>query len=258
MILHELAFLSIAAFAAGFIDAIVGGGGLIQTPTAFIILPHYPVATLLGTIKIPSFSGTGIAAWQYAKHVTFNKRLIVSVACCAFMASFCGSALASKLSNAVFKPIILVLLTGVAFYTYSNKKFGLNEHAIKENSNALLYGICFGLLLGFYDGFIGPGTGSFLILVFVNFLGQDFLHANAYAKFINLSTNCASILYFSSTGHILYQYAIPMAVFNIAGAFVGTKLALLKGNRFIRLFFLLVVTGTIIRFGWDIARHLSH
>jgi uncharacterized membrane protein YfcA len=256
MLAHELILLCCSAFAAGFIDAIVGGGGLVQTPATLIILPQYPVATLLGTIKIPSFSGTSIAAWQYAKRVTFNKRLLISVSSCAFLAALGGSAMASKLSNAVFKPVILILLVGVAIYTYTNKKFGQSEHELKETKNALAYGISFGLLLGFYDGFIGPGTGSFLILLFVSVLGQDFLHANAYAKIINLSTNCASIIYFSSTGHILYHYAIPMAVFNVCGSFVGARLALLKGNRFIRIFFLVVVTGMIIRFAWDVAKLL--
>lgn len=249
---YLLALLCTAAFAAGFIDAIVGGGGLIQTPATLIILPHYPVATLLGTTKIPSFAGTSIAAWQYARRVQLNYRLLAAVASAAFAAALLGSRMASLLSNEVLKPIILVLLVGVAFYTYANKKFGQQEHQEKIPAHAVWYGAALGLLIGFYDGFIGPGTGSFLILVFIAVLGQDFLHASAHAKIVNLATNLASILYFSSTGHILYEYAIPMAICNVAGSFFGTRLALLKGNRFIRVFFLIVVTGTIIRFAWDI------
>ncbi|MDB5230258.1 MAG: rane protein [Chitinophagaceae bacterium] len=249
---YELIILCLAAFAAGFIDAIVGGGGLIQTPALFIMLPQYPVATLLGTTKIPSFTGTSIAVYQYSKRVKFDIKLLSIVASLAFAASLCGSRLASMLSNQVFKPIILVLLVGVAIYTYSNKKFGSQSHKIVDQNTAIISGIMFGLLLGFYDGFIGPGSGSFLILAFVTMAGQDFLHASAHAKIVNLSTNLASILYFSSTGHILYEFALPMAACNVAGSFIGAKLALLKGNRFIRIFFLLVITGTIARFAWDI------
>lgn len=252
VITSTLLLLCIAAFIAGFIDAIVGGGGLIQTPALLIILPQYPVSTLLGTTKIPSFAGTSIAAWQYARRVRLNYRLLFTIAGVAFVAAMTGSKMASMLSNAVLKPIMLVILTGVAIYTYSNKKFGLQEHTEKMSRHALWQGAAFGLLIGFYDGFIGPGTGSFLILIFISILGQDFLHASAHAKMVNLSTNLASILYFSSTGHILYQFAIPMAICNVSGSFLGTRLALLKGNRFIRVFFLAVVTGTIIRFAWDV------
>lgn len=250
--LTTLLLLCTAAFIAGFIDAIVGGGGLVQTPATLIILPHYPVATLLGTTKIPSFAGTSLAAWQYSKRVQLNYRLLAAVASVAFLAALTGSKMASMLSNQVLKPVMLVLLVIVGIYTYSNKKFGLQEHSEKMPANAIAYGALFGLIIGFYDGFIGPGTGSFLILIFISVLGQDFLHASAHAKMVNLATNLASILYFSSTGHILYQYAVPMAVCNLAGSFFGTRLALLKGNKFIRIFFLLVVTGTIIRFGWDV------
>ena len=126
----------------------------------------------------------------------------------------------------------------------------------KENNYSylkqLLLGIISGFAIGFYDGLIGPGTGTFLILVFIAVLGNDFLHASAHAKYVNVATNLAAIIYFASTGHILYQYAIPMAVFNLCGSFLGTRLALLKGNRFIRAFFLIVVFGTILRFAYDV------
>ncbi len=120
------------------------------------------------------------------------------------------------------------------------------------HSTALLRGISSGLLIGFYDGFIGPGTGSFLVLVFVGLLGNDFLHASAHAKMVNLATNIASILYFSFSSHVIYELAIPMAIFNMMGGFTGSRLALLKGNKFIRIFFLIIVVGTIIRFSVDL------
>lgn len=250
--LQELILLSIAAFGAGFIDAIVGGGGLLQTPAMLVILPNYPVATLLGTAKIPSFSGTAFAAYKYSRNVQLNWRLLLSIAAVAFLGAFSGAYCVSLLRNDLIKPVILVVLIGVAIYTYPRKNFGLHQEKDLSVNQQLFIGLVSGVLIGFYDGLIGPGTGSFLILVFIALLGSDFLHASASAKFVNLATNLAAIIYFSSTGHILYEIAIPMAVCNLLGSFVGTKLALLKGNKFIRIFFLIVVFATILRFAYDI------
>ena len=242
----------IAAFAAGFIDAIVGGGGLVQTPVLFMAFPNYSVATLLGTTKLPSFLGTSVSLYQYAKRVTIQWKLVGFIALAAFGAALLGSYLVSKVSNATFKPMILVALAMVAIYTYSKKNFGQHEEKSLPFSSALLRGVISGILIGFYDGFIGPGTGSFLVLAFISLLGQDFMHASAHAKTVNLATNVASIIYFVSTGNVLFELAIPMAACNMAGGFVGTRFALLRGNQFIRIFFLCVVCATIIRFGYDV------
>jgi uncharacterized protein len=249
---QELILLCIVAFGAGFIDAVVGGGGLLQTPAMLVILPSYPVATLLGTAKIPSFSGTALAAYQYSRNVRINWRLLLSISAVAFIGAFTGAYCVSLLRNDLIKPVILLVLVCVAIYTYTKKGFGLQEESDLTAGQQLLAGLFSGLLIGFYDGLIGPGTGSFLILVFIAVLGSDFLHASANAKFVNLATNLAAIIYFSSTGHILFDIAIPMAVCNILGSFAGTRLALLKGNRFIRVFFLFVVFATIMRFAYDI------
>ncbi|MFC4195260.1 sulfite exporter TauE/SafE family protein [Pedobacter jamesrossensis] len=250
--INELILLCLAAFAAGFIDAIVGGGGLLQTPATLLILPHYPVATLLGTTKIPSIAGTTLAAFKYSKQVKFNLKVLLACASTAFVAALLGAFLVSRIDNSVIKPIILIVLILVAIYTYFNKQFGIHQEKNHSVKKQVLMAAVFGLLIGFYDGLIGPGTGSFLILVFIALLGFDFIGASAHAKIVNISTNLAAILYFSSTGHILFQYAIPMAVFNLGGAHFGTKLALLKGNKFVRIFFLIVVFGTILRFAYDI------
>ncbi|GAA3980677.1 sulfite exporter TauE/SafE family protein [Pedobacter ginsengiterrae] len=250
--INELILLCVAAFAAGFIDAIVGGGGLLQTPATLLILPHYPVATLLGTTKIPSIAGTTLAAIKYSKKVKFNFKVLVACASTAFVAALSGAFLVSRIDNSVIKPIILVVLILVALYTYFNKQFGIHQEKNHSAKKQVLMAAVFGLLIGFYDGLIGPGTGSFLILVFIAILGFDFIGASAHAKIVNIATNLAAILYFSSTGNILFQYAIPMAIFNVCGAYLGTKLALLKGNKFVRIFFLIVVFGTILRFAYDI------
>lgn len=242
----------LASFAAGFIDAIVGGGGLVQTPILFMVFPNYPVATLLGTTKLPSFSGTAVSLYQYAKHVEIKWRLLIWIALSAFCAAMFGSMLVSEISNEVFKPIILVALIAVAIYTYTKKNFGQHEEKELSFANALLRGITAGLIIGFYDGFIGPGTGSFLVLMFISVLGFDFMHASAHAKSVNLATNSASILYFTLSGHFIIELAIPMAVCNMLGGFTGTRFALLRGNQFIRIFFLLIVCATILRFAFDV------
>lgn len=223
-----------------------------QTPVLFMTFPQYSVATLLGTTKLPSFLGTSVSLYQYAKHVTIQWKLVICIGMAAFCAAFMGSRLVTMVSNDTFKPIILAALVVVAVHTYSKKNFG--QHEVKEITfaSALLRGIISGLIIGFYDGFIGPGTGSFLVLVFITLLGYDFMHASAHAKMVNLATNTASILYFASSGHILYELALPMAACNMLGGFIGTRFALLKGNQFIRVFFLIVVCGTTFRFAYDV------
>lgn len=250
--LTELLLLCVAAFGAGLIDAIVGGGGLLQTPAMLVVLPQYPVATLLGTAKIPSFSGTAFAAYKYARNVQLNWKLLLSISAVAFFGAFAGAFCVSMLRNDVIKPVIFAVLIAVALYTYTKKDFGLHEEKDISPIRQLITGLLFGLIIGFYDGLIGPGTGSFLILAFISLLGSDFLHASANAKFVNLATNLAAIIYFAGAGHIMFDIAIPMAVCNLLGSFAGTRLALLKGNRFIRAVFLFVVFGTILRFAYDI------
>jgi uncharacterized membrane protein YfcA len=247
----DLLIVCLAAFAAGFIDAVVGGGGLVQTPAMLITFPHAPVATLLGTVKIPSFCGTAVSAYQYSKRIDIRWKLIAWVALAAFVAAMSGSYMVSVLNNQVLKPIILGVLILVALFTYTRKGLG-QQHDEIPFGEALWTGIIAGLLIGFYDGFIGPGTGSFLVLVFITIIGHDFMHASAHAKMVNLATNLASILYFGATGNILFHLALPMAACNMLGGWAGTRMALVRGNRFIRIFFLLVVSATIVRFAWDI------
>ncbi|MFN7706240.1 MAG: sulfite exporter TauE/SafE family protein [Chryseotalea sp.] len=242
----------VASFAAGFTDAIVGGGGLIQTPVLFLAFPQYPAATLLGTTKIPSFSGTAISLLQFARHVKLNWKILFPIALSAFLSAMLGSSLVRHISNENFKPIILLSLCAVAVYTYRKKSLGVHKNEHAQTLYALPKAVVCGLLIGFYDGFIGPGTGSFLVLVFVSVLGFDFLHASAHAKTVNLATNAASILYFITTGNILWWLALPMAIANMSGGFFGTKLALLKGNVLVRKLFLTVIFLTIVRFAYDV------
>ena len=249
---YIIILLCIAAFLAGFVDAVVGGGGLIQTPVALILLPNLAVSSVIGSLKIPSFSGTALAARQYLKKVSMDWKLLSIMAVVAFVSAFLGSSLLTKVSNDFMKPLLLVVLTLIAMYTFVKKDFG--SHQIKEHSSRkkLLYAVLISFVIGFYDGFIGPGTGSFLVLAFVALLGFDFLHASANAKMVNLATNFGSICLFVFKGKIIWAIAIPMSICNAFGGWVGAKLALKKGNGFIRVFFLIVVIGTLIRFAYDV------
>ncbi|MGL2966411.1 sulfite exporter TauE/SafE family protein [Flavobacterium sp. XGLA_31] len=249
---YGILLLSVAAFFAGFVDAIVGGGGLIQTPVALVLLPSYPVATVIGSLKIPSFSGTALAARQYLKQVDMDWKLLLTMAVVAFVSAFLGSDLLTKVHNDFMKPFLLVVLTLIAVYTFIKKDFG--SHQVKQLTKTmqLFRAVLLSVLIGFYDGFIGPGTGSFLVLAFVTVLGFDFLHASANAKMVNLATNFGSICLFVLKGKVIWAIAIPMAVCNAIGGWVGAKLAIRKGNGFIRVFFLIVVIGTLIRFGYDV------
>jgi uncharacterized membrane protein YfcA len=150
------------------------------------------------------------------------------------------------------KPVLLVVLTGVAIYTYTKKDFGQHEEHDLSFKTQLVRGIVISLLIGFYDGFIGPGAGSFLILAFIALLHFDFLHASAHAKMVNLATNLGSVTLFLIKGKIIWLVALPMAAANALGGFAGAKLAIAKGNRFIRIFFLVIVIGILIRFCWDV------
>ncbi|HEY4617256.1 MAG TPA: TSUP family transporter [Flavobacterium sp.] len=249
---YIIILLCVAAFGAGFIDAIVGGGGLIQTPAGLILLPNLPVSTVIGTLKIPAFSGTSFAAYQYLKKVTMNWKLLLIMMVLALPSAFLGSTLLTYMSNDFMKPLLLFILSLLAIYTYAKKNFGQHVEKNISERTQIFNAIGISFIVGFYDGFIGPGTGSFLVVAFIALMGFDFLHASANAKMVNLATNFGSICLFVLKGKIIWAIAVPMAVCNAIGGFVGAKLAISKGNNFIRIFFLVVVVGTLLRFAYDV------
>jgi len=248
----ELLLLCLVSFLAGFTDAVAGGGGLIQTPAALVLLPQYPVATVIATLKIPAFSGTGLATAQYARRVNVNWLFIILMTTLAFAAAFAGSTLLTRVDNSFMKPLLLAILVLVAIYTFTNRGFGNRTEKDHSMRQQIIWSLVISGVIGFYDGFIGPGSGSFLILSFIGLMGFDFLNASAYAKFVNLATNLGSILFFFLSGKIIYSLAIPMAACNALGGWLGARMAILRGNRFIRIFFLAVVCITICRFAYDI------
>jgi uncharacterized membrane protein YfcA len=250
--LHLLLLLCVLSFAAGFVDAIAGGGGLIQTPAALVLLPSFPVASVIGSLKIPSFSGTCLAVIQYLKKVELNWKVVVISCTTAFFSSFAGSQLLTMLSNNFMKPVLGIVLAAVAVYTFSKKDFGQQEGKEPSGRHEVVYAFLISLVIGFYDGFIGPGAGSFLILAFVSLMGFDFLHASAHAKLVNLSTNLGSIALFMLKGNIIWAIALPMAASNAVGGALGATLAIERGNKFIRIFFLFIVIMMLLRLLYDI------
>ena len=232
-------------------DSMVGGGGLIQLPALFILLPGLSAPTILGTNKLVSITGTSVAATQYARHVQIDWPVVLPAALTAFVFSALGARTVSLIHTDLLRPFILILLIAVAVYVFVKKDFGTLHAPKLDPTRQRWYGVGLGCVLGFYDGFFGPGTGSFLIFAFVGLFGLSFLAASASSKVINAATNLSAVLYFGLTGHLLYAVALPMAVCNVGGSLLGTRLAVAKGSRFVRVLFLVVLSGIIVRFAWD-------
>jgi uncharacterized protein len=247
----DLLALALAALLAGCIDAVVGGGGLIQIPALFAVHPGEQAATLFGTNKCASVFGTANATWRYARRVRMPWRTILPAAFAALVSSYVGAAAVAWLPRDVVRPLVLVMLVATAVYTLKRKDFGQVHRPACGGRRELLFALVLGGVIGFYDGFFGPGTGSFLIFLFVRFFGFDFLHASAGAKVVNVATNLAALAYFLPNGHVLPLVAAVMAAANVGGSMAGTWLALRYGSGLIRRIFLLVAGVLIVRFAWD-------
>lgn len=244
-------FLLPAAFLAGLVDAVVGGGGLIQIPALFAGYPQAAPATLFGTNKMSSICGTLSATLRYVKRVRVPWRITLLAAAAAFVFSFLGAMSVALLPKAWARPLVFFLLVAVAVYTFIRKDFGAEDKNIEHGRRHLVGALLLGAGIGFYDGFFGPGTGSFLLFLFVRFYGLDFLRATSAAKVVNMSTNAAALLYFGPTGHVLWTLGLCMALCNIFGAQLGSALALRHGSVFVRKLFLGVVSVLIAKFAWD-------
>jgi len=238
--------LAPAAFFAGLVDAVVGGGGLIQIPVLLSSFPQTSIPTLFGTNKVSSIAGTGASLWRYARAVHIPWRLVLPATAAAILGAWLGAAVVAWISREAMRPLVIVMMLTVAIYTYLRKNLGQTETHEPRPSDPW-WGALFGLLIGFYDGFFGPGTGSFLIFGFVRLFGMDFVRASASAKVINTATNLSAIGFFASHGPILWAVGLIMALCNLAGAQIGTHLALKHGAGFIRKAFLVVVAILIVK-----------
>lgn len=249
-----LVWLCLFATLAGFIDSIGGGGGLVQLPALLVLRSDLPPATLLGTNKLAAIAGTSTAAVAYNRRIRVDWHLVWPAMIAAFIFAVAGARIANLISPAVFRPLVLVLLIGVAIYTFTRKQFGAIARKTPASIRPIPYMIAIGAAIGFYDGFFGPGTGSFLMFLFVGVLGFDFLHASAMAKIVNVTTNFSALLYFAAAGQVVYSIALPMAACNILGGVIGARMAIQRGSGFVRAVFLIVVIGVILRYAYEVLR----
>ena len=247
----DVVVVALASLFAGFVDAIVGGGGLILVPALFATFPTAHPATLFGTNKGASVWGTGIATWQYSRRVQMRWAALWPAAVAGLLASFAGAWLVTVISPGFLRKALPFVLLAVLLYTLAKKELGRahTPHFEGRQEQWLAAGI--GLLIGFYDGFFGPGTGSFLVFLFVRVLGYDFLSASAAAKLVNTATNISALALFISKGHIWWHFVLVMAVANVVGSLLGTRLALKHGTGFVRSVFILVVSALILKTGYD-------
>jgi len=244
-------FLAIASGFAGFVDAMAGGGGLVQLPALIVGLPNKELPLILGTNKVPSIFGTAAAARNYFKNIKPDIPLTLSMMGPAFIGSMAGASLAAAVPKDFFKPFIVFLLVVVAIYTWLKPELGMNENLKYTHKKRLAIVALIGLLIGFYDGIFGPGTGTFLVFFLVSGIGYAFLKASGTAKLVNISTNAGAILSFQLTGHIWWQLGLLLAFANVTGAIIGSRLAIKGGSPLVRKVFLVVTFLLIARVAWD-------
>ncbi|MDF1490395.1 sulfite exporter TauE/SafE family protein [Tessaracoccus caeni] len=253
-----LVMLLLAAAVAGWVDAVVGGGGLIQLPALVIGLPK-EIATpvVLGTNKMSSFAGTLLATGVYLRKLRVQAVVLVPLILGAFAGSGGGASVSRYLPREVLEPIVLVAVIAVGIYTVRRPSLGL-EHAPRRQGplTTAWQSSAIGLVVGFYDGMLGPGTGSFFVILIVAVLGYGFLQASVHAKIANLATNVAAILVYGVHGELLLALGLMMATANIAGGFFGARMAVKNGNAFVRRVFLVVMGILVLKLAWDVVGSL--
>jgi uncharacterized membrane protein YfcA len=220
-------------------------------PALFAAFPGAPPATLLGTNKSASVWGTAWASTQYARKVDMHWRILAPAALAALVASAIGAKLVTQVDATVLKRALPLVLVALLIYTLARKDLGREHRPRWAGGHDLAIAVVIGVAVGFYDGFFGPGTGSFLVFLFVRVLGHDFLHASAHAKVINLVTNAAALITFALAGHVWWHLALPLAAANVLGALVGSRMAIQHGAGFVRGMFIVVVTLLILKTGYD-------
>ncbi|CAG7613908.1 sulfite exporter TauE/SafE family protein [Leucobacter soli] len=245
------ALLLLAAFAAGWIDAVIGGGGLLQLP-ALLLVPGITPLQALATNKLASVFGTATSSVSYARTVRPDPRMVLPMAGIALGGAFAGASVAAFLPAEVFKPIIVLALIAVALITLLKPALGAVTRLRHRGARHAAVMWATGLAIGFYDGVLGPGTGTFLVISLVGLLGYDFLRASAKAKIVNFATNLGALLFFVPIGAVLWPLGLAMGAANVVGSLLGSRLAIAKGTRFIRTLFLVVVGALIVKLGLDV------
>ncbi len=248
----ELFLVTLASLLAGFVDSIVGGGGLILVPTLFAIFPNTHPATLFGINKSASVWGTAIATWKYSRRVELRWNSLLPAAAAGFAGSFTGAWVVTVISAQFLRVLLPFVLLGVLGYTLAKKELGRDHAPRFEGRAEILAASAIGGVIGFYDGFFGPGTGSFFVFLMVRWLGYDFLHASASAKLLNTATNLAALILFAAKGHVWWHFALALGIANVVGSVLGTHMALKHGTGFVRGVFIFVVTALILKSGYDV------
>jgi uncharacterized protein len=249
--LSEFLVVGIAALFAGFVDAIVGGGGLILIPALFSAFPNATPATLFGTNKGGAIWGTAASMLQYTRRVQIRWNALLPAVMAALVGAFAGAWGVTLVKAQFLRTLLPFLLAAVLLYTLMKKDLGRDHRPSLTGAHEALVGASLGFALGFYDGFFGPGTGSFLVFAFVRLFGFDFLNASASAKIVNVACNLAALALFAWKGHVWWHYAAVIAVCNVCGSLLGTRMALKHGSGFVRGMFIAVVSALICKTAYD-------
>ena len=248
----NLILLGVAMFASGFIDAIAGGGGLIQTPAMLLSFPDRNPVEVVATSKTAAFFGTTTAAIQYRKFIKTDPKLLIAMVIPAFIGAAFGALFASRISAESFKSSIFFMMIAIFIYTLFKPDLGkvhVEKHSPKK---MMVIGSIAACLIGFYDGLIGPGTGTMLMIALVAIMGFAFVGASAIAKVVNATTNLASIIVIGFSLGIMWKLGLVLAVANLAGGYMGSHMAIKKGSSFIRIFYLIVTALLILRLGYSL------
>lgn len=243
--------LGMAAFCAGFVDAVVGGGGLIQLPALFSVFPNVVPASLLGTSKFAGVWGTSVAAVNYVRSVRLQWHIMIPAGLLAFAFSFAGAMTVTHIPPTYLRKALPFILIAIAMYTFWKKDLGTQSALLYSGRKELLLALLVGAVIGFYDGFFGPGTGSFFIFIFVRIFGYDFLQASASAKVLNVACNTAALIWFGLNGHVMWMLGFGMAVCGVFGSIAGSRMAIKHGSGFVRSLFLLVVCLLVLKTSYD-------
>ncbi len=250
--LTVLLLLALAGLGAGFVDAVVGGGGLIQLPALLLGLPTASPVEILATNKIASICGTSVSSVTYYRRVKPHAGTFIPLMIFAFAGSAVGALLASRISKDAFQPIVLVALVAVGAYVVLKPELGESTALRFSGHRHTAAAMLAGLVVGMYDGALGPGTGSFFVIGLVGLLGYGFLEASAKARMANWATNLAALCVFVPQGAVLWDVGLMMGACNLVGGYVGARVAVERGTRFVRLFFIAVVGAFVVRIGGSV------
>lgn len=237
---------------AGFIDAVAGGGGLVQVPLLLVLFPQFSPINIIATNRLASVAGTAVASWQYVKSVQVEALVVYATGACSAIAAFSGTFVMNKITPEVFKPMLFFIILLLALYSYFNKDMGQLHQVKFKGKKLLLAAIVTGIVIGFYNGMIGPGTGTLLVFAFVSIMGMGFLQASSTAKLVNVISDLASLIGFLLMKSVIFKLALPLMACNVLGGYIGSKTAISRGNKFIRHVFLVVVAILLARLAKDV------